>query len=227
MTDGMLLTVGLILLAACVPFLRTEPVSGKDRFVFPYPAGRGYGCRSASGDASGGDVVAVPVVDGKGFDAHAGTGLGTVHEVVLTDVDAGMVAGTGNAENDDVAGTEAAARDALTGICLVPADARNADAVAGAGPVDESGTVEALGRGRTAEDVRTAELTFCRGGNGCAAAAGDAGLRSVVGGSVGLFSAACGHEHGCAQNQKGEDAEKRTGAKCRHGCPAGFEQIPV
>ena len=198
-------------------------------------AGRGWRCRSMtpvaatdgplSGNAACGDVVAVPVVDGKRFYAHPGAGFGAVNEVVLADVDARMVAGAGNAEDHNVAGAQAVAGDALTGIGLIAADAWNADAVGGAGPVHESGAVEALGWGGSAEDVRATELTFGRGGDGCSAAAGHADLRGGIAvRTIGLFAAACGQNHGCTKKQQRKESGKGGESKCRHGCPADLSR---
>lgn len=195
-------------------FMR-EP--GIRRTLLPHAAPYGL----SAGNAARRDVIAVPVVDGKRFYAHPGAGLGAVHEVVLPDVDAGVVAGTGNPEDYDVSGAQTVAGNALTGIGLIAADAGNADAVAGAGPVHETGAVESLGGRGSAENIRTAELTFCRGGDGCSAAAGRIDLRSgVLVRSIGLFAAAGGQNHGCAQKQQWKESGKGGDAKCRHGCPA-------
>lgn len=177
--------------------------------------------RSASGDAPGRDVVAIPVVDGERFDAHAGPGLGTVDETVLADVDARVIAGARNAENHDVAGAQTAAGNAFARAGLIAADAGHGNAVAGAGPVHESGAVEAARRRGAAGHVGTAELTFGRGGDGRAAAGNGAGL--LIGRSVGLFAAASGHEKGHAQKKQRNIPIEGMIAMCRHDGPAGVE----
>lgn len=171
--------------------------------------------------AAGRDVVAIPVFDGQRFDAYAGTRLGTVNEAVLADIDAGVVAGARDAEHDDVAGTQTAPRNTSSHAGLITADTRHVDAVSGAGPVDETGTVESLGRGRTAGNIGTAELTLGRGGNG-GTAGGNTALRAV-GRPVGLFSAGGKKEKRRPENQQSKTPEQRRKA-CRHGDPAGVEK---
>ena len=179
--------------------------------------------RSAPGDASGRDVVAIPVVDGERFNAHAGPGLGTVNETVLADVDARVVAGARNAENHDVAGAQAAAGNAFARAGLIAADAGHGNAVACAGPVHEAGAVEAArGRG-SAGYVGTAELTFGRGGDGRTAAG--SGARLLISRSVGLFAAASGHEKGHAQKKQRNIPIEGMIAMCRHDGPAGVESV--
>lgn len=171
--------------------------------------------------AAGRDVIAVPVFDGQRFDAHAGARLGTVNEAVLADIDAGVVAGTRDAEHHDVSRAQAASGNALSHAGLITADARHVDAVSGAGPVDETGAVEASGRGRTAGNIGTAELALGRGGNG-GAAGGNTALRAV-GRPVGLFSAGGKKEKRRPENQQRKTPEQGRKA-CRHGDPAGVEK---
>lgn len=182
--------------------------------------------RSASRHAAGRDVVAVPVVDGEGFDANACPWLWAVNEVVLPDVDAGVIAGTRNAEHDDVARPQTAAGNALSDAGLIAADAGNGNAVGGAGPVDEAGAVEAAGGRGAAGNVGAAELTFGCGGYGCSAAGGDA-VRLMVVWPVGLFTAACGHEKGHAQKQQRKIPIQGMSAMSRHDGPAGVETCNI
>ena len=178
---------------------------------------------SAPGDATGRDIVAIPVVDGQRFDAYACPGLGAVHKVVLTDVDTRMIAGTRNSEDDDIAGTQIASCDSPAGTGLIAADAGNGNAVAGAGPVDQSGAVEAPGRRSSAGNIGAAELAFGRGGYG--GAGSGRYLCRRRGGAIVLFAAAGGHEHGCTQEQQGKKTKQGVNTKCRHGSPAEVERI--
>ena len=174
---------------------------------------------SATRYAAGRYVIAVPVVDGQRLDAHAGPGLGTMHEVVLADVDAGVIARARNPEHHDIAGAETAARNTLTDARLVSTDTGNSNAVSGTGPVDETGAVESFGRGGAAGNVGTAELAFGRGRNGRTAAGSHAALLRI-GRAVGLFAAACHHQKGREQNQQQKAAMQSMSARCRHGDPA-------
>ena len=202
-------------------WLRVTPLSSFSFSERSMAAEKREAKRSAPGDAPGRDVVAIPVVDGERFNAHAGPGLGTVNETVLTDVDARVIAGARNAENHDVAGAQTAAGNAFAHAGLIAADAGHGNAVACAGPVHEAGAVEAAGGRGSAGYVGTAELAFGRGGDGRTAAG--SGARLLIGRSVGLFAAASGHEKGHAQkNQRNIPIEGMI-AMCRHDGPAGVE----
>ena len=168
---------------------------------------------------SGRDVVAIPVAHRQRFNAHAGAGLWAVNEAVLSHINAGMVAGTGNTEHHNVAGTQTAPRDASAHGSLISADARHVNAVAGAGPVHKAGAVEPLGRGRATGNVGAAELTFGRGGNGGAAGA-YAALRTVLR-SVGLLSAGRKKQKGGAEHEERKTPEQREKAGFRHGDSSG------
>ena len=199
------------------PVQKCVPVVGKAQKAF----GKAL-LRSAPRHSAGRDVVAVPVVDGKGLDAHAGPGLGAVNEVVLADVDARVVAGTRNAEDDDIARAQTATGNALSYAGLIAADAGHGNTVAGTGPVNEAGTVETAGRRGAAGNVGTAELTFGRGGYGSTAAGGDISRLTVIG-PVGLLTAASGHEKGHAQKKQRKIPIQGMSAICRHDGPAGVE----
>lgn len=174
---------------------------------------------SAARYTTGRYIVAVPVADGKRFDAYAGSGLRTVNEVVLSDVDAGVIARPGNSEHHDVAGAKTAARNALACAGLIATDAGNVDAVSGTGPVHETGAVEAFGRRGASGNVGAAQLTFGRGGNGRAAAGGNAALLRI-GRSVGLLAAARHCDQSREEKQKKEAAMQSMDVRSRHGDPA-------
>ena len=182
--------------------------------------------RSASGHASGRYIIPIPVLNGKGFNAYARPGLGTVHEVVLSDVYAGVISGAGNSEYHNIAGTKISARNFFSDGGLFPADSRDGNAVSGAGPIDKTGTVKALGRRRAAKHIGTAKLAFCRGGDG-RAAAGGVMLRLSVGWPVGLFAAAGQHEKSRAQKQQRKAPTQGTNLIGHHEDPAGVERYNV
>lgn len=206
------------------------PGSGKEREEYRFPGdgtgGNGMESGSAPCYAPGRDVVAVPVVDGKRLDAHTCSGLGAVHEVVLTDIDAGVVAGAGNSEHHNVARAQAVAGNAPAYAGLIAADAGHGNAVLGTGPVHESGAVESAGGGGAAGNIGAAELALGRGGYGCTAAGGNVHRLSVAG-SVGLLAAARSHEKGHAQKQQRKIPIQGMSAKSRHDGPAGVEKYNI
>lgn len=176
---------------------------------------------SAAGYTTCRDIVAVPVADGKRFNTYPRSGLGTVHKVVLTDVNARVISGTRNPEHHNVAGAEVAAPDALSGTGLIPADAGNGNAVSGTGPVDKAGAVETSGGRSAPGNIGATKLTLGCGSYGRTAAR--RGLRGIVGGAIRLFAAGGRHKQGRTQKQKGKEAKQRMSTKCRHGSPAGVK----
>lgn len=126
------------------------------------------------GDAAACDKMFAPVVDGKRFDANAGSWLGAMDKLVLPEVDARMVARPRDLEYDDIPGTQVRTFDLDADLGLILAHARYPHTVSGAGPVDQPGTVKARGRGVAAVSVGAAKLALCGSSN-----ARPAGVRRI------------------------------------------------
>ena len=120
----------------------------------------------------------------------------------MSKIDARMVARPRGLEDDDIAGAESRAFDALACLCLFARHAGHAHAVLGAGPVHEAGAVEAAPGGYSALGVRLAQLTASSGRYGVP---GSRGMAGIVG--AGMTFAASRKEN---ERQAQEDMQEES-----------------
>lgn len=130
---------------------------------------------SGVSNAPRGNEAFVPVGVGKRFDAYTSARFGAVDESVLPDVDAGMISGPRDLEDDDVPGAHLRALDLDAGLGLTLAHTRHGNAIFSAGPVDQPGTVEARRGGTAAIGIGAAKLTL-----GCSGDARAPDLRRIL-----------------------------------------------